>query len=272
MLLIHSIIAYKVQAFEPEEKHAVLLLDEMSIKPGLQYDNTCKSIVGRPTMKLSGGIDSSNKEATHSLVFMLCGVSSKWKQTVAYEYTASSFCPHEIVKIIVTIIQKAHDIGLIIKTVISDMRALNRSWWKIFNITGGKWSTVNNYTQHPCNNNDKLYIMPDSIHVFKNVACALTAGNTFYLNETLVTKYNLPQNEISITPIHEVYNLDQIDTLKLCPHLKRNAIYPSHFDKMNVASSVGVLNNNVAAAILYHMGKGNIANIPYNCLVSNNYG
>lgn len=259
--MLYSIIYFQVQTFEPEEKHAVLLVDEMSIKPGLQYDNSSVSIVGRPTMKLSGEIDSSNKQATHSLVFMLCGISTKWKQTIAYEFTANSFSPHEMIKKIETIIQKAHIIGLTIKAVISDMGALNRSWWKIFNITGGRWGTVNNYIQHPCDNKEKLYIMPDSIHVFKNVACSLTAGNTFYLNATLVQQYNLPHNEITIISVRDVYNLDQNDTLKLCPHLKRNAVYPSHFDKMNVALSVGILNNSVAAAITYHINKGNIANI-----------
>ncbi|EFN90118.1 hypothetical protein EAI_17545 [Harpegnathos saltator] len=152
----------------------------MSIKPGLQYDNSSASVIGRSTMKLSGEINSSNKQATHSLVFILCGISTKWKQTIAYKFTANSFCPHEMVKEIETIIQKAHFIGLTIKVVISAMSALNRSWWKILNITGKKWTTVNNYIQHPCDKKEKLYIMPDSVHVFKNVACSLTAGNTLF--------------------------------------------------------------------------------------------
>lgn len=52
--------------------------------------------------------------------------------------------------------------------------------------------------------------------------------------------------------------LDQQNILKLCSHLKEKAINPFHFDKMNVALSVGLLNNNVAAAILYHIDKKNI--------------
>jgi len=38
----------------------MLLIDEMSIKPGLQYDRSTNAIIGRPTMKLSGGMDFSN--------------------------------------------------------------------------------------------------------------------------------------------------------------------------------------------------------------------
>jgi len=88
--------------------------------------------------------------------------------------------------------------------------------------------------------------MPDSVHVYKNVACSLTTGAKFHLNETLVQKYNLPCNEISIIPVREVFTLDQKDTLKICPHLKENVLTPSHFDKMNVALSVSLLNNSVS--------------------------
>lgn len=93
----------------------------MSMKPGLQYDHSISSVVGRPTMKLSGGFDSFYLQAMHALVFMLCGISTKWKQTIAYKFTANSFCAQEIVKIITAIIVQANDIGLKIKAVISDM-------------------------------------------------------------------------------------------------------------------------------------------------------
>lgn len=46
-------------------------------------------------MKLSNEMDTCNQLATHCLVFMLCGIAMKWKQTIGYEYTANSFCPQE---------------------------------------------------------------------------------------------------------------------------------------------------------------------------------
>lgn len=64
-----------------------------------------------------------------------------------------------------------------------------------------------------------------------------------------------------MTPIREVFNLEKDETLKLCPRLKENVLDPSHFDKMNVALSVQVLNNTVAAAISYHIANGRIAHV-----------
>lgn len=74
---VFTILKIKVETFKPEEKYAGLLIDEMAIKPGLQYDNSTTSIIGRPTMNLSDGFDSSKEYATHGLVFMLCGISTK---------------------------------------------------------------------------------------------------------------------------------------------------------------------------------------------------
>ncbi|XP_011859223.1 PREDICTED: uncharacterized protein LOC105556731 [Vollenhovia emeryi] len=185
-------------------------------------------------MKLSGGFDSSHEKASHSLVFMLYGISTKWKQTIGYEFTANSFCSQEIVQKIITIIQKAHNIGLIIKVIISDMGPLNRSWWKLLNITASKFSKISNSIQHPCNDQDRLFVMADTVHVFNNVVCSLRSGKNFYLDEIIVKKFNLSYNEISIVPIREVFYLDQKETLKLRPRLTEHYLNPSHFEKMNV--------------------------------------
>jgi hypothetical protein len=43
------------------------------------------SVAGQPTMANASG--NNEQIATHALVFMLAGVSSQWKQTVAYVMT-----------------------------------------------------------------------------------------------------------------------------------------------------------------------------------------
>lgn len=53
------------------------MLDKMSIVPKLEYDTSTGSVRGAPAKHI----------ATHTLVFMLGGVSSTWKQVVGYHYT-----------------------------------------------------------------------------------------------------------------------------------------------------------------------------------------
>jgi len=59
----------------------VLALDEMFITEGITYDVGPKTFIGDVTLPQHQGI------ATHGLVFMLGGVSSRWKQTFAYYFT-----------------------------------------------------------------------------------------------------------------------------------------------------------------------------------------
>lgn len=75
----------KVKSMAPSERHAVLLVDEMQLTPGLDYDSSTKTVIGHATVPPSGR--ASGGDATHGLVFMLAGLSSRWKQTVGYHFT-----------------------------------------------------------------------------------------------------------------------------------------------------------------------------------------
>lgn len=43
---IFNLLEAKINCLLPEERHAVLLVDEMAIKPGLQFDNNSGEIIG----------------------------------------------------------------------------------------------------------------------------------------------------------------------------------------------------------------------------------
>ena len=68
-------------------------------------------------------------EATKALVFMLGGVASRWKQTVAYHYTSNSIDGAVIGEIAIDIIRAANDIGLKVSCITSDMASSNRAMW-----------------------------------------------------------------------------------------------------------------------------------------------
>ena len=62
-------------------KYCLLVLDEMQILPGIQYDPTLKSFVGCISKEFCNDKDSAH-EATHALVYMVKGLAEKWKQIV----------------------------------------------------------------------------------------------------------------------------------------------------------------------------------------------
>lgn len=78
---IFSMITLKISSLNEFEKDCVLVLDEMFITEGINYDVASKTFIGEVTLPQHKG------NATHGLVFMLGGISSRWKQVVAYYFT-----------------------------------------------------------------------------------------------------------------------------------------------------------------------------------------
>ena len=55
------------------DKYCVLVMDEMSIKPGYDFDMSTQQYMGGITLPGEQGM------ATHGLVFMLAGLATRWK-------------------------------------------------------------------------------------------------------------------------------------------------------------------------------------------------
>ncbi|XDV41529.1 hypothetical protein PO909_010389 [Leuciscus waleckii] len=84
---VFEMLRLKAGGMSEMERECVLSLDEMSITPGVELH------VG--TGKLFGNIMLPDHEgqATHALVFMLAGVTTRWKQVVVYCTTIAAIPP-----------------------------------------------------------------------------------------------------------------------------------------------------------------------------------
>ncbi|CAM4689414.1 unnamed protein product [Leuciscus chuanchicus] len=84
---VFEMLRLKAGGMSEMERECLLSLDEMSITPGVELH------VG--TGKLFGNIMLPDHEgqATHALVFMLAGVTTRWKQVVAYCTTIAAIPP-----------------------------------------------------------------------------------------------------------------------------------------------------------------------------------
>jgi len=71
-----------------------------------------------------GGHDDT-QAATKGLVFMLAGVTTKWKQAVCYYLASDSTDGSAYVPIVKKIIEEAKKVGLTVRSVVSDMGAPN---------------------------------------------------------------------------------------------------------------------------------------------------
>ncbi|KAH8028961.1 hypothetical protein HPB51_021108 [Rhipicephalus microplus] len=131
----------EVGQMDPKELHATLMIDEIQLTPGLAYDASSGTIFGAPTVPLANGTLPDGCLATHAIVFMLGGVSTRWKQVVAYHLTGNSFHAKTMKQIIMNVITVCEKVGIRLHVVvIMDMARGNQSLWKLFGIVVGKHS------------------------------------------------------------------------------------------------------------------------------------
>lgn len=167
----------KVKMLNEEEREDVLLLDEISITPVLDYDSSSEMIIGRPTVPSANG--SFENLATHALVFMIAGMSTRWKQIVAYHLTDNSFCPKIIKKFLFDLIYSCENLALKINVIISDMSGNNQALLQQCGIIVGRHSVTTNSCDHPCASTRKLFFMLDALHILKNIRNHLVEGLKF---------------------------------------------------------------------------------------------
>lgn len=118
-----SLMEAKVAAMNDQEKLCCLIFDEMVISSGCQYDVRSDSLVGHVTLP-----DQDDAgEATHVLVAMVCGLSTRYKQIVAYFFTGNSTPPKDLGLKILDILRETHKIGLKVISMTSDMGPSNQA-------------------------------------------------------------------------------------------------------------------------------------------------
>ena len=103
---VFAYLSIKVKSMCDEERECVLSVDEMSIKAAVEFDNRSGHFIGDVTLPEHSGV------ATHALVFMLGGISTRWKQIVAYFFTGNSTDGRVLCGIVNEIILSCDKIGL----------------------------------------------------------------------------------------------------------------------------------------------------------------
>jgi len=218
---VFDFLQLKVATMKEPERECCLTLDEMTIEVGLQFDRSSSSLCGNVTLPGHGGA------ATHALIFMLAGITSRWKQTIAYHFTGNSVNGAYFQPLVTEIVQRAHVIGLHVNAVTCDMGS-------------------------PCADGRFLHFMYDVPHLIKNVKAGLVNGNEFKLGADIVSRHDLPSNVVSLGAIKELVTFQVNDDLKLTPNLDMEMVSnTAHFDKMKVGKALNFFSKSVSAGLHY---------------------
>ena len=120
---IMAMLRLKVDTLADLERDVGLVFDEMSIKPGCDYDQGADRWIGDIDLPSHSGV------ATHGLVFMVVGISTRFKQVIAYHFTGNKTDGKVFGPLISNLKYQLELIGLRVRFASSDMGSPNQAFW-----------------------------------------------------------------------------------------------------------------------------------------------
>jgi len=247
---VFELLKLKAANLHDKEKDCALTLDEMSITTSTEFDTRTGRLMGQVTLPGHSG------QATHAMVFMLAGISSRWKQTVAYYFTGNSVFGSALKPIILNIIREAHEVGLHVVSVTSDMGACNRAMWNSFGISCGRLTKTVNRIPHPCISDKHLYFLADAPHVIKNLKAAIVNGQDISLPDWAVKDNKLSCGVVTANHLQKLLDFQENLQLKISPGLTSKTLKPSHFEKMKVSNAMSLFSHSNSAGLAYLVEQG----------------
>ena len=244
----------KLQSSAPQERDCVLMLDEMAVRKYLEYDKGLRSFVGQVSEDVSGGAsatraDSAIALASHALVVMVRGLTTNWKQVVAYYLTGDSVQGAILSNIITRVITELSTVDVNVRAVVCDMGSCNRAMWRSVGVMATSERVVNS-VKHPVLPDEQLYFLPDVPHVLKNVRNCLLSQDIL-LPPDIVDQYNLPGPIVSISHVRSLLALQESSELKIAPSLRRKHVEPKQFEKMKVSLAAQLFSHSVSSALKF---------------------
>jgi len=241
----------KMESKEEKERLCVLLVDEMQLKTRVEFDKGLRRIVGyvSPETLPADHQPSAEKEiASHALVFMLRGLTSSWKQTVAYLFTGTSLKREPFWAFTQQVINASEVAGFKIQCVTSDMGPVNTALWNHVGITSSRAGIIPSIT-HPSSPDRKLYFLADPPHLLKNLwNCVLTHRIT--ISAEIVSKYHLPSDVVTGIYVQQLMDQQNCQELRMAYKLKTCHVSPTQYEKMRVCYAAQFFSRSTAAAIL----------------------
>jgi len=241
----------KMSNAQESQKLCVLLIDEMQLKSRIEFDRGLRHIVGYvspDTLPTDAAPGADKEPATHALVFMLRGLTTSWKQTVAYLFSGASLKREPFWNFTRKVITASESAGFKIQAVTSDMGPANTALWNHVGIESTR-SKITSAVEHPCAADRSLYFVADPPHLLKNLwNCVLVHQIT--LNPQTVQKYNLPSDVVKgFVYVGQLLDAQNSHELRMAYKLKSCHVNPTQYEKMRVCFAAQFFSRSTAAAI-----------------------
>ena len=205
----------------------MLSLDEMQLRPYVEYDKGLKRYVGFVNATLNN--TDELEMATHALVFVVRGLTMHWKQVVAYAFTGNSTSPQKLWNFVKMLVMCLHSSGMLVKCISSDKGSNNRGMWGTVGVHSIR-AQVNCKIPHPSKPEENLYFAADVPHILKNIRNCLLSQDIM-LPEDTVNEYDLKSNRVSMKHVESLVELHEVGGPVVVLNLTKQVVNPMHLKK-----------------------------------------
>uniref|UniRef100_A0A1B6CRV3 THAP-type domain-containing protein n=1 Tax=Clastoptera arizonana TaxID=38151 RepID=A0A1B6CRV3_9HEMI len=216
-----------------DEKHMILLMDEIHIKPYLDYKGG----------NIVGSAFNTTSLATTAYVFMIASVKSSFKEVIHI----SPLCNIDykvLHQFLTTIIKELEKIGFRVFCVVSDNNAINSKAMSQFSPK----KDLSIVYPHPYDTSRPLFYLFDTVHLLK---CIRNNWLNSKPSQTLCfPDFNTGNQKVAdFSAIKTLYYLEHDKLLKFGYSLSLKSLFPSNLERQNVKLVLKVFNSFVKEAL-----------------------
>ena len=225
---VFDALRLKVASMPEIDCQCAVTFDEISLKSALAYNSQRDVIEGFENF---GELGQTKYMATHALVFMARGLSSKWKQPVGYFISSGPITGKILQSLTRSCVTKLTNIGLSVKALICDQGSNNRQFLETFEkVTSDRpFITVDS---------KNISVIYDPPHLLKNIRNNFKKHGFIMNNQPIKWQY-----------VTQFYCFDKSNTIRMAPKLHDKHIDLPPFSAMRVNLAAQVLSHSVAAGI-----------------------
>nr|XP_050022891.1 uncharacterized protein LOC126516841 [Dermacentor andersoni] len=220
----------------PASRHCSLIMDEMRIKPKLQYNKQQDCFVGHADV---GEVNDPANEpllANSLLCFLINGLSTSYRIPVSYFFT-KNLSGSQLSQLVRSVIKNVEESGFKVDRLVADKHKINVSAMR--DLCGG---FLTYRIEHPVYPDRPLFLSFDCCHVLKNV-------RSQFLEREIG-----PDGEISSRYL-KIYDLQKELIVKPVRKLTRKHVFPNNIEKMNVKRALEIFSPSVTAALEFLRGQ-----------------
>ncbi|CAH2108331.1 unnamed protein product [Euphydryas editha] len=236
---VFKYISNKTRNWNSQQKLCTIVFDEIALTPHLTYNEKADEING--FVDVAG--NRKMRFCDHALVFMIRGVCSSWRQTVAFYFCEGTVSSASLQNILKQLVEQVAQTGLIPLGLVCDQGSTFRSAIKSL-----REMTIQKRSHQNEKDDGTIIIAGYSLSVFFDPPHLLKGLRNNFLSKNIIWK----GKTATWKDIQFIYDLDsKLGHTRTLPKLTAHHVDPDKIKKMKVSVAAQVLSARTAAMLKY---------------------